>query len=68
MSISTDEQTRRRKVVESARWSNRMEGHGMPFLERVALDELWITGQITREERDRRLQDFLKAWLAAHGH
>lgn len=40
----------------------------MPFLERVALDELWITGQITREERDRRLQDFLKAWLAAHGH
>lgn len=35
---SADEQPRRPKVVESARWFNRMKQHGAPLPERIALD------------------------------
>lgn len=58
--ISAEEQARRRKIVESATWSARMEGFGDPLPERVVLDELYIAGEITREERRERLDKFLK--------
>lgn len=55
------EQERRRKVVSGAAWSARMEGLGKPLPERVALDELWITGKISREERRDRIHSMMKA-------
>lgn len=53
------EQARRRKIVASAAWSARMEGLGRPLPERVALDELWITGQISRDERREQIRAML---------
>jgi hypothetical protein len=38
-----------------------MAGLGKPSPEAVALDELWITGQISREERHARIVDMVKA-------
>lgn len=67
-SISEEEQTRRRKAVESARWSARMAGLGVPKPEYIALDELWITGQITKEEQHIRLHKMLRQRLIKLGH
>lgn len=53
--LPAQEQERRRKLVARADWSCRMEGLGKPAAERVALDELWITGQITKAEHSRRI-------------
>lgn len=66
--ISEDEQARRRKAVESARWSARMAGLGVPEPDYVALDELWITGQITKEEQRARLHEMLRQRLIKRGH
>lgn len=52
--ISVEEQARRRKAVSSADWSCRMAGLGKPTAGRVALDEEWISGQITRSEYEAR--------------
>lgn len=59
------EQDRRRKVVSGAAWAARMEGLGKPAPEFAALDELWITGQISREERLARAHSMLKARLSS---
>lgn len=59
--ITAEEQARRRKVVDMASWDARMEGLPGPLPERVTLDELWITGQITREERRARIEAMLTA-------
>ena len=59
--LSAEEQARRRKVIESAAWDARMEGLPSPLPERVVLDELWISGQITRAERRERIDTMLKA-------
>ena len=51
--ISVEEQARRRKAVSSADWS--CHGRlGKPTADRVALDEEWISGQITRSEYEAR--------------
>lgn len=55
------EQERRRKVVSSAAWGARMEGLGRSDPAFAELAELWITGQITREERMRRAHAMLQA-------
>lgn len=52
--LPPEEQARRRNLVASADWSCRMEGLGKPSAERVALDESWITGQISRDEYEAR--------------
>lgn len=59
--LSADEQARRRKAVECANWSARMEGLPGPLPERVLLDELWITGRITTEEKTARVHAMMKA-------
>jgi hypothetical protein len=61
IALPPEEQARRRKVVAQARWSAKMEGLGDPLPERLVLDELWITGQISREERRARLHAMLEA-------
>ena len=66
--LSAEEQARRRKLVSGADWSCRMEGLGKPPAERVALDELWITGQITKDEHSRRVAAQVKDYLARRGH
>lgn len=53
-SLSSEEVARRRKAMSKAVWSARMEGLGMPNAESVALSELWITGQISHEEMEKR--------------
>ena len=52
--LPPEEQARRRNLVASADWSCRMEGLGTPSAERVARDESWITGQISRDEYEAR--------------
>ncbi len=55
--VSSKEEARRRKVVSKANWSAAMEGVGEPTPEYTTISELWITGEITREElRERRGQ------------
>lgn len=66
--VSQEEQARRRKTVESARWSARMAGLGVPEPDYVALDELWITGQISKEEQRARLHEMLKQRPIKPGH
>jgi len=61
VAVGPEEQARRRKLVSSADWSAQMAGLGKPSPEAVALDELWITGQISREERHARIVDMVKA-------
>lgn len=45
-----------------------MAGLGVPEPEYVALDELWITGQITKEEQSIRLHEMLRQHLIKLGH
>lgn len=52
--ISHEEIARRRRIVEEANWSVRMEGLGEQDAEYNALSELWITGKITRDELELR--------------
>lgn len=59
--LSAAEQARRRKTVEAARWDAEMEGLGKPSAERIALDDLYITGAITRDERRARIVDMVAA-------
>lgn len=49
--LSAEEQTTRRKQVSAARQFARMTGKETPGPEYGAIDELWVTGKITREER-----------------
>ena len=66
--MSEEEQARRRKAVERADWSARMAGLGKPTPEDVALDELWITGHISKEEQRARLHDMLRQRPIKPGH
>jgi hypothetical protein len=59
--ITAEEQARRRKNVDKANWSARMEGLPDPLPGRIALDELWITGQISSEEKTARVHAMMKA-------
>lgn len=59
--LSAEEQARRRKLVDEAAWAARMEGLGMPDPAYAALDELWISGQITHEEHVKRAHAMLRA-------
>lgn len=52
--LPPEEQARRRDLVAGADWSCRMERLGKPSTERAALDESWITGQISRDEYEAR--------------
>ena len=63
--LPPEEQARRRKLVSSADWSAQMAGLGKPSPEVVELDELWITGQISREERSARLHAMAQAMTKA---
>ena len=58
--ISAEEQARRRKQVSTARWLGRAEGLGTPGPEYGVIDELWVTGKITREERRSRIDAMMK--------
>lgn len=62
---SLEEQARRRHLVEEADWSCRMEGLGKPTVERVALDERWIVGEISREEYETRAFAQVRERIAA---
>lgn len=66
--LSAEEQNRRRKMVSSANWSARMAGLGKPDAESVMLAELWITGQISREERRIRILASIRERLTQRGH
>ncbi len=66
--ISEAEEARRRKVVSRARWHSAMEGLGDSTDDEKALDELWVTGQISREELELRSKMQINALLEAHGH
>jgi hypothetical protein len=66
--ISEEDQARSRKAADSARWSALMAGFGVPEPDCVALDELWITGQITKEERRDRIHDMLRQRPIKPGH
>lgn len=59
--ISPEEVALRRKTVSSAAWAARMEGLGRPAAEFAELDELWINGKISRDERVRRAKEMLKS-------
>ncbi len=65
--LSAEEEARRRKIVSRADWSCRMEGLGKPSPERVALDESWITGAISRPEYEAQALAQVKARIAARG-
>jgi hypothetical protein len=65
IALPSEEQARRRKLVSSADWSAQMAGLGKPSPEVVELDELWITGQISREERRARLHAMAQAMTKA---
>ena len=62
------EQNRRREAVDRAFWHNRMEGLGKPGAEETALAELWITGEITREEYQKLVRDYVMAEINKRGH
>ncbi len=66
--INAAEQAMRRKRVTAANWSARMEGLGKQTPDYDALSELWITGQISREELEDRRMDMLKEYLRNRGH
>ena len=66
--LSAEEQNRRRKMVSSANWSARMAGLGKPDAESVMLAELWITGQISRDERRVRILASIRERLTQRGH
>ena len=66
--LSAEEQARRRKMVSSANWSARMAGLGKPDAESVMLAELWITGQISSDERRVRIVASIRERLTQRGH
>lgn len=57
--ISEEEVARRRKVVSKANWSAEMEGLGRQTSEYNALSELWIIGEIGREELEKRRMEMV---------
>jgi hypothetical protein len=61
IALPPEEQARRREVVSSAAWAAEMEGLGKPDPAFIVLDELWISGQISREERMNRAHAMLRA-------
>ena len=65
--LPVDEQARRRKAASAAHWSGRMEGLGKPTEEELAINELWITGEISSEEHTRRVHKLAQDWLKNRG-
>ncbi len=62
--LSDAEMARRRKLVSKANWSAEMEGLGRQSPEYNALSELWITGQISRDELERRTYQMVQDRIA----
>lgn len=57
--ISDEEVVRRRKLVSKANWSAEMEGLGRQTPEYNALSELWVSGEIDREELEKRRMEMV---------
>jgi hypothetical protein len=61
--INPEEVARRRKAMSKAVWNARMAGLGKPEAESEALSELWITGQISHDEMQRRRKLLVNKFL-----